>query len=185
MLRSDLRKRRANVGGAYSEVPRTREFARSTSTVACLWAGPPRTAIYIRRTNTGIMKASHWLIGGAVILMGACKKEPGVGGKAEIRGHVFETPWDDNTNQPAGPGYFVGDHKVYIVYGDNDYFDDDVDTDPNGLFVYSWLRKGTYRLFTYSECPTCPGEVEVFSKTVEVGDNKEVLDVGTFEVEKW
>ncbi len=146
---------------------------------------PQHSAVYIRRTNTGIMKASHWMAASVLLLSASCKKEPGVGGKAEIRGHVFETLWDDNTNQPAGPGYFVGDHKVYIVYGDNDYFDDDVDTDPSGLFVYSWLRKGKYTLFTYSECPTCPGEVEVFSKTVEVGENKEVVDVGTFEVEKW
>ncbi|MFZ1687668.1 MAG: hypothetical protein WAU70_09615 [Flavobacteriales bacterium] len=131
------------------------------------------------------MKSSHWAIAAAVLFSTSCKKEPGVGGKAEIRGRVFETEMSTNTNQPTGPGYYVGDHRVYIVYGDNDFYDDNVDTDPNGLFVYSWLRKGTYRIFTYSECPTCPGEVEVFSKTVEVGDNKEVVNMGTFEVETW
>jgi hypothetical protein len=131
------------------------------------------------------MKVSHWALLGAMLFQLSCKKEPGEGGKAEIRGRVFETEYDENTGNPIGPGYFVGDHRVYIVYGDNDYYDDNVDTDPNGLFVYSWLRKGTYRIFTYSDCLTCPGDVTVLSRTVEVNENKEVVDVGTFEVEKW
>ena len=131
------------------------------------------------------MKSSHWAIASVVLFSTACKKEPGVGGKAEIRGRVFKVEWDNNTGQPVGPGYYVGDHRVYIIYGDNDFYDDNVDTDPKGLFVYSWMRKGKYTVFTYSDCPTCPGGVTTITKVVEVGDNKEVLDIGTFDVEKW
>ncbi|MEO8069376.1 MAG: hypothetical protein ABI599_16880 [Flavobacteriales bacterium] len=131
------------------------------------------------------MKASHWAIAATVLIATSCTKEPGVGGKAEIRGRVFITEYDNNTGQPNGNTYFAPDYRVYVIYGDNDFYDDNVDTDPDGLFVYSWLRKGKYTVFTYSDCPTCESGVEVVSKSVEIGGKKDVVDVGTFEVEKW
>lgn len=131
------------------------------------------------------MKASLVILGACAALLAGCKKEEGVGGKAEIRGRVYTVEYDDNTGQPNGLEYFTPEQKVYIVYGDNDYFDDDIDTDPTGLFVFSWLREGTYTIFTYSDCPTCPSSVEVVKRTVTIGDNKEVVDAGTFNVEKW
>lgn len=147
---------------------------------------PAIDSLYIRRINICFMKASHWAITATALLATACTKEPGVGGKAEIRGRVFITEYDNNTNQPNGNTYFAPDYRVYITYGDNDFYDDNVDTDPNGLFVYSWMRKGKYTVFTYSDCPdSCESGVEVKSKTVEINDSKEVVDVGTFEVKKY
>lgn len=127
------------------------------------------------------------MMGACAVLLTGCKKEEGVGGKAEIRGRVYTVEYDENTGQPNSYEYFTPDYKVYIVYGDNDYFDDDVDTDPDGTFVFSWLRKGTYTIFTYSECPQneCPSGLEAVKRTVEIGDNKEVVDVGTLNIEKW
>ena len=55
---------------------------------------------------------------------------------AEIRGSVYVVEYDDNTGQPTGDEYFAPEARVYIVYGDHDFHDDDVRTGPDGLFVF-------------------------------------------------
>ena len=118
-------------------------------------------------------------------LLGGCKKEEGIGGKAEIRGKVYAVEYDNNTGNPTGDEYYVPEARVYIVYGDHEFYDDDTRTGPDGLYKFSWLRKGSYTIFVYSECPTCNGEFEVVSKTVEVKDKKDVVDVPTLNIEVW
>lgn len=123
----------------------------------------------------------------AGLLLAGCKKEPGEGGKAELRGYVYATDWDDNTGNPTGNAYFLPETRVYLVYGDHEFYDDDTRTGPDGLYKFSWLRKGEYTVFTYSECPTCDstGYVQVVSQTVEITDKKEVVDVPTLNVQVW
>ena len=120
----------------------------------------------------------------AVALWG-CRKEPGEGGLAEIRGSVYVVEYDDNTGQPTGDEYFAPEARVYIVYGDHDFHDDDVRTGPDGLFVFSWLRKGDSKVFTYSECPTCPSGTEQVSRQVTIDKRKEVITVPTLVIEEW
>lgn len=121
----------------------------------------------------------------AALLLSSCTKEPGEGGKALIRGTILEQEINNNTGQPTGDPYPAQEYTVYIIYGDNDYFDDDIDTGPNGEYEFRWMRKGSYTLFVYSECPTCDGGQEVKRVTVEVSDKKEVVDVPTITIEKW
>jgi hypothetical protein len=121
----------------------------------------------------------------ATLALSGCQKEPGEGGKAEIRGKIYVVEYNDNTGLPTGNEYFAPDARVFIIYGDHDYHDDDIRTGPDGLYVFSWLRKGRYTIFTYSECPTCPGRQEARSVTVEIKDRKEVLEVPTITVEDW
>ena len=72
------------------------------------------------------------------LLLSACKKEPGEGGKAEIRGYVFRQEINSGTGQNVGDPYPFPETRVYIVYGDHDFYDNDVRTGPDGLFVFSW-----------------------------------------------
>ncbi|MCB0794572.1 MAG: hypothetical protein KDB88_07520 [Flavobacteriales bacterium] len=121
------------------------------------------------------------------VLFSACEKEPGVGGKAEIRGHVYTVEYDDFTEQPTGVAYYTPEHRVYIVYGDNDHFDDDTRTGPDGEFRFSWLRKGSYRVFTYSEChpDSCDSGVKEVRFSVEIEDRKEVRELPDLVIENW
>lgn len=84
------------------------------------------------------------------VLLSGCKKEPGPGGLAQIRGTVMRQNINNATQQPEGAPYAFPEAKVYIRYGDHDYFDDKTDTNPNGLFTFSWLRTGSYTVFVYS-----------------------------------
>jgi hypothetical protein len=127
-----------------------------------------------------------WMcFGVSSLLMTGCAKEPGEGGKALIRGTVLMQDINNNTGQPTGAPYPAQEQKVYIVYGDGEFYDDDVDTGPAGEYEFRWLQKGTYRIFVYSEtCATC-NELDALSATVEIDDRKQVKDMPTFTVANW
>ena len=120
------------------------------------------------------------------LLFSGCSKEPGEGGKALIRGTVYAVEYNDNTGQPTGNEFYVPEYRVYIRYGDGDFYDDDTRTGPNGEFEFRWLRKGTYTVFTYSECPEdCESGVELVSRTVEITEKKGESTLPVFEVQLW
>lgn len=122
----------------------------------------------------------------------SCKKEPGEGGKAEIHGRLMEQRYSSITQLPTGDAYPLLDEKIFLIYGDassGTYPDDDVDSGPDGKFRFQWLRKGSYMLYAISDCqlsdPNChDGKKAVFIQ-VEIGDRKEVVEVGDLIIEKW
>ncbi len=123
------------------------------------------------------MRHFVFLISALLLLTTACKKDPGEGGKAEVRGVVLRQ--DVNAvGVPIGDPYPYQDTRVYIVYGDHEYHDDDVRTGPDGKFVFRWLRKGDYTVYTYGEC-NCPGKSIVVSRKVKVDGKKDLVTVPT------
>jgi len=124
------------------------------------------------------------------LLMSACKKEPGEGGKSELRGHVYEQALNENTCQPIGEPYPLLDARVFIMYGDHDFPDDDTRTGPGGLFVFSWLRKGDYRVYAVSECRDdcetgCSGEQRIVLLNASVDGKSGVTSVDTIHVKNY
>lgn len=135
------------------------------------------------------MRAHIFATGALALLLAGCKKEPGEGGKSELRGHLYEQAYNDNTCQPIGEPYPLIDARVYIMYGDHDFHDDDTRTGPDGLFVFSWLRKGNYRVFTYGECDQdpddCPSGFTSIQFSVTINDKDEVVTVPTMTAQNW
>ena len=123
------------------------------------------------------------LLGTIVFLATACSKEPGEGGRSEIRGHVYEQRYN-STGQPTGPKRPLPDHRVFIIYGDGDFHDDDVRTGEGGLFAFKWLRKGDYTVYIVSECGDGSGCTKIVKRTASVG-RKEVVSVGEMIMENW
>ena len=113
-----------------------------------------------------------------LILAPACKKEPGEGGKAEIRGTVLRQEVNA-AGSPIGDPYPYLDTRVYIMYGDHDYPDDDVRTGPGGVFAFPWMRKGDYTIYTIGEQCKCPDDQVVVSATVSIDGKKDVVVVPT------
>lgn len=124
------------------------------------------------------------LIAAALLTLAGCQKEPGEGGKAEIRGVVMRQDVNAAGN-PIGDSYPFQDTRVFIVYGDHDFHDDDVRTGPDGKYVFRWLRKGDYTVFTYGECRNCPGNSEVVSQKVTISGRKDVVTVPTITVKNF
>ena len=121
----------------------------------------------------------------ALLSISACGKEPGEGGRAEIRGRVIEQRYNSNTGQPVGPTYVLPEQRVYIIYGDGTFHDDDVRTGPDGTFRFPWLRKGDYTVYTISECGQYNGCTYAVQVRTSVGSRKEVVDIGDLRVENW
>ncbi|MCB0791342.1 MAG: hypothetical protein H6595_01505 [Flavobacteriales bacterium] len=122
----------------------------------------------------------------AASLMTACAKEPGVGGRAEIHGHVYVKEVNKDTGLPTGVEYYAPEYRVYIIYGDHATFDDDTRTGPDGGYKFSWLRKGDYTLFAYSECPNdCESGQQPIYAPVSIGTKSEVFEVPDIVVEDW
>lgn len=53
---------------------------------------------------------------------------------------------------------------VFIVYGDEPYYGDDVETGADGMYRFEYLTPGNYTLFSYSVLPT--GEKVAVSETI-------------------
>lgn len=83
---------------------------------------------------TSVITAAAFLI-----LLPACKKEPGPGGKAHIHGHVHYEANDET----------IPNATVSIWYGEtsaNGNVDDNTTTDAAGKFEFENLQKGNYYL---------------------------------------
>mgnify|MGYP003598174557 CR=1 FL=1 len=89
-----------------------------------------------------------------LVWLSACKKEPGTGGLATIRGRVYAYDVNDFGNR-LDSGYYGG-VRVYISYGDHAGVDDDVRTDFEGKYEFKWLQPGSYKVWVLSDCNTCP-----------------------------
>jgi hypothetical protein len=113
-------------------------------------------------------------------LFSACSKDPGDGGRAEIRGSVLEQAVSLSGN-PQGDPYPAVDVRVYIIYGDGQYHDDDTRTGPNGEFRFPWLRKGSYRIYAISECDNDNCREGIY-RTVEIEGRREIVTAPTITI---
>lgn len=118
-----------------------------------------------------------------LLAMYGCRKEPGEGGRGEIRGTVYEQRYNSST--PMGDPYPLAEQRVYIIYGDGAYHDDDTRTGPNGEFRFTWLRKGDYRVYVMSECQGCPGGQEGIYMDATISRRKQVVDLGRITVRNY
>lgn len=122
-----------------------------------------------------------------VFFISACTKE-GEGGGAIIEGKVMvrlikETTLDTLTT------YEAQDERVYIVYGDNSTYDDDIRTSYDGNFKFKFLYKGDYKIYAYSECvfliDSCPNETNAVVKEVAISKANETINLGEIVINKY
>ena len=118
-----------------------------------------------------------------VILANSCTKTEGEGGSSAIYGRVYA--FDYNGSGVLQGEYYLPDEDVFIIYGDEDnYYDDSYKTSFDGSFRFLHLRPGTYTVFVYSDCNTCPSGVEAISQVVEISGNNKDIVLEDFEVIK-
>ena len=115
----------------------------------------------------------------------SCSKEEGEGGRASIRGHVFAKNFNASFTQLLS-SYYAAEEDVYIIYGDNENYDDRVKTGPDGAFEFKNLRKGNYKLYVYTKDSTftIPSGVEAIYADAEIKDKEEVVELPDFEIIK-
>jgi len=118
-----------------------------------------------------------------LVVFSACSKYEGQGGAATIKGVVIEQRYNSLGNVIAS--YPAPDQDVFIIYGaDNTFYDDDVKTSYDGSYEYRYMRKGTYRIFTYEDCNTCPSGKKEVIKEVEITEKNQELLMDTIYIKK-
>jgi hypothetical protein len=114
----------------------------------------------------------------AATIFTACKKEPGQGGRATIKGKLITVDYDD-TFTIIKDTFPTQGENVYIMYGDDNTVADNARTSFDGTFEFEYLRKGKYRIFAVSKdtsAKTSNRTIEVL-KTIEIKEKKEVVTV--------
>ena len=100
------------------------------------------------------------------LTMSSCNKGPGEGGTGTVQGYVklVHHPDDDFTLTPDT--MLAAKTDVFIIYGDEAYFGNDVETGADGMYQFEYLLPGNYTVFAYSNLPS--GEKVAVSETVNL-----------------
>jgi hypothetical protein len=127
-------------------------------------------------TLTSIIMKKLFVLSFLIVLLGACNKEPGVGGTSSISGKVYRI--ETNVLGQVLDEYYAPDYDVYIIYGEDDLiYDDKFSTSYEGSYEFTNLTPGMYTMFAYSRCDLCGGGDTIVSQSVEVTDKAQALTV--------
>ena len=100
----------------------------------------------------------------ALALLSACNKGPGEGGTGTVQGFVKLVHHPDNDYTLTADTLPAAKTDVFIVYGDEAYFGNDVETGADGMYRFEYLLPGEYTVYSYSTLPS--GEKVAVSETV-------------------
>lgn len=115
-----------------------------------------------------------------ILVMAACTKGPGTGGRASIKGKVYARNYS-NSFVLNDSGY-IGGQKVYLKYGDLEGVGDDVDTDNEGVYLFPYLRPGDYTVYVFTENLANNTLDSAVVKKVTIKGRKEELVVPQFDI---
>ena len=107
-----------------------------------------------------------WSIALVSIAFPACNSHEGEGGTGTVRGYVKLVHHPDDDYQLNVDTVDAAKTDVFIVYGDDDFYGDDTETNPDGLYQFEYLNPGQYTVFAYSTLVT--GERVAVSETVKL-----------------
>jgi hypothetical protein len=123
----------------------------------------------------------------ALLLMTACEKGAGEGGTSTIKGVVITQEWDGSFSEIRDQ-YPSQEEDVYIIYGDDDFYGDDVKTNYNGVYEFKYLRKGSYTIYVYTKDASVNYDVTnrklLIKREVQITSNNQTVTVDTIYVKK-
>lgn len=109
----------------------------------------------------------------------SCKKPPGEGGFATIKGRLYVKNYDPTFVVLLSEYYLPGE-SVYIMYGETNEVGDNVRTTNDGTFTFNYLRKGKYKVYAIGKDNTKPS-LNVPKETlveIEITEKKQVVNLG-------
>ena len=127
------------------------------------------------------------LLFSCIIFPTSCKKEPGPGGLATIKGKVYA--YDFTPGKELESEGYIGDIRVYIAAENDSVAFDDTRTSYNGSFEFPFLHKGHYKVWVFAESDTLydstthvPGDLQYYLLEVDITDKKQVVTLPDFKV---
>ena len=107
-------------------------------------------------------------------LCGACNDREGEGGTGTVQGYVKLVHHPDDDYNLNVDTMVAAKTDVFIIYGNEAFYGDDVETDPNGMYRFEYLTPGVYTVFSYSTLATGEKVAVAESVTLERGKVAEV-----------
>jgi len=132
------------------------------------------------------MKMKSFL--GLIMLIGlsmsSCRKGEGKGGKATITGKVY-VDYYNQSGSSIDKSYYARDKDVFIVYGNNTFYDDKVATHHDGSYQFDYLMPGNYTVYTYSKdvVGSADNPKILVLKEVTISDKNETIELDDFEID--
>lgn len=84
------------------------------------------------------------------------------------------------TLSPEAP---IADERVYIIYGEEDFYSESVRTDENGRFQFNGLTRGDYRVFALSvDTLSATGQMTRSELSASITEKKQVVDAGQLSI---
>ncbi len=123
------------------------------------------------------------LLVGLLLLTSSCKKEPGIGGDASIKGNVFVKNYNSTFTTLINE-YPGADVYVYLIFGSDVSYSKRIKTTYDGQFEFKYLYQGDYTVYAYSldSTLTVPsGTIPIIQK-VTITERKQQVDVGTLNI---
>ena len=115
----------------------------------------------------------------ACLTLSSCNNKEGEGGTGTLRGYVKLVHHPDDDYQLNVDTMNAAKTDVFIVYGDEDFYGDDTETNPDGLYQFEYLTPGNYTVFAYSTLST--GQKVAVAETVNL-ERGRVTEVPTIYV---
>lgn len=112
----------------------------------------------------------------ACLSLAACNNKEGEGGTGTVKGYVKLVHHPDDNYSLNADTLDAAKTDVFIIYGDQPFCGDDVETGPDGLYQFDYLTPGKYTVFAYSTLAT--GEKVAVSQTVTL-ERGQVAEVPT------
>lgn len=90
----------------------------------------------------------------AAFALSSCNNKEGEGGTGTVQGYVKLVHHPDDNYLLEADTLNAAKTDVFIVYGDEEFYGDDTETNPDGLYQFNYLTPGDYTVFAYSTLPT-------------------------------
>lgn len=102
-----------------------------------------------------------------LIIILSCKKEAGEGGTGSIEGRVFKINYNETMNRVVDTT-LAEEEDIYIMYGDDELYNNRSRTNFDGKYIFKYLQKGNYTIYAYSRNPKDPNKNIAVKVKVEI-----------------
>lgn len=100
----------------------------------------------------------------------SCRNEEGEGGSSTVQGYVYKIIHSDNNYSLQTDTVPAAKEDIFIIYGDDNFYGDDLKADGAGFYKFNYLTEGNYKVFAYNSMNN--GAKEAVSVSVNVGKHK-------------
>jgi len=118
--------------------------------------------------------------------LAGCRPEPGLGGMATVTGVVMVEDWN-STFTNINSVYPAVREDIFLVFGDEPTFGEDVETHFDGTYRFQYLYPGKYTLYAYSDRLATPGNTntrEPVKLNFEITEKRQILTLDTLYIRK-